>query len=125
MSWRDKARCANTDINFFTSDPLEKLNARAMCNTQCPVKVECLAYALSIRATVGIWGGEEESELRRALSVDSHARPIKRARPPRCPLCKHRDLLQGETTRKFTKVECKKCGFAWALPGNATERLKA
>lgn len=30
--------------------------AKALCNT-CPIKAECLAYALAVNEQYGIWGG--------------------------------------------------------------------
>jgi WhiB family transcriptional regulator, redox-sensing transcriptional regulator len=42
--------------------------AKAIC-AECPVRAECLDYALSIREPHGIWGGLTEAE-RRALLPD-------------------------------------------------------
>jgi WhiB family redox-sensing transcriptional regulator len=42
--------------------------AKSIC-AECPVRAECLDYALSIREPHGIWGGLTEAE-RRLLIAD-------------------------------------------------------
>lgn len=72
MSWRDEAACRDhsTDL-FFPPDPHDdddkdgprRRETRRMyrqairiCNS-CPVKQECLDYALDFPEPFGIWGG--------------------------------------------------------------------
>lgn len=38
--------------------------ARSVCNLDCPVRTECLQYAVRKRIVDGIWGGVTEKELR-------------------------------------------------------------
>jgi WhiB family redox-sensing transcriptional regulator len=40
--------------------------AKSICSS-CPVRQECLEYALSIPEPHGIWGGMNESERRRLV----------------------------------------------------------
>jgi WhiB family transcriptional regulator, redox-sensing transcriptional regulator len=51
---------------FFPSDGLGVLAAQAIC-AECPVKAECLEYALADRVDHGVWGGTSERQRRRIL----------------------------------------------------------
>ena len=46
-----------------------ELQAKATC-AQCPVRGECLGYAMRVSEPLGIWGGLNETE-RHALVVDA------------------------------------------------------
>jgi WhiB family redox-sensing transcriptional regulator len=64
--WAADARCATEDPEIFfppNDDPARK--ARQICS-MCPVRDECLAYALEAKEEFGIWGGLDPRE-RRAL----------------------------------------------------------
>ena len=64
-SWRRAAACRDLDTGFFF--PLSDDDAgpaKAVCAT-CPVREECLRYALATRQGDGIWGGLTETERRR------------------------------------------------------------
>ncbi|MGH2810522.1 MAG: WhiB family transcriptional regulator [Actinomycetota bacterium] len=72
--WQDKASCKGMDpILFFGPENPESVKekrdreeeAKEVCYT-CPVKRECLEYALAAREAYGIWGGHTELE-RKAL----------------------------------------------------------
>ena len=49
---------------FFPSDGAGVEVARRIC-TSCPVKRECLDYAIENHIDHGVWGGESERERRR------------------------------------------------------------
>ncbi|MFM7271281.1 MAG: WhiB family transcriptional regulator [Actinomycetes bacterium] len=51
---------------FFPSDGVGVDRARRLC-AECPVKAECLEYALTYRIEHGVWGGASERERRRIL----------------------------------------------------------
>lgn len=51
---------------FFPSDGVGVDRARKIC-ANCPVKQECLEYALENRIDHGVWGGTSERERRRIL----------------------------------------------------------
>ena len=51
---------------FFPSDGVGVDRARRIC-AECPVKTECLEYALTYRIEHGVWGGASERERRRIL----------------------------------------------------------
>jgi WhiB family redox-sensing transcriptional regulator len=66
MPWEDHARCLQHDPEiFFASRARAERRAKSICD-KCPVKVECLAFALESRVEFGIWGGMNGNE-RRAL----------------------------------------------------------
>ena len=73
--WQLLAACRGADsTHFFAPSYFEKRSekdareavAKAIC-ARCPVRDECLAYALQIREAHGIWGGLNEMERRAIL----------------------------------------------------------
>ncbi len=65
--WMDKAKCRNLPPEtFFPSDGLGVEAAQRICHG-CPVKQECLEYALANHIDHGVWGGASERERRRIL----------------------------------------------------------
>lgn len=71
MSWKDDAACRDVDTALFfkahTTGPAATGHydrARAIC-ASCPVRIECLEYAMSTKQEAGIWGGLDEDERRR------------------------------------------------------------
>lgn len=64
-SWQDQALCAETDPEaFFPEKGGSTREAKRVCR-RCPVRAECLAYALERDERFGIWGGLSERERRR------------------------------------------------------------
>jgi WhiB family redox-sensing transcriptional regulator len=51
---------------FFPSDGAGVEAAKQVC-AECPVRAQCLAYALAERIEHGVWGGASERERRRML----------------------------------------------------------
>lgn len=75
-NWRRQATCRDTDPDLFfpvgtTGYALVQIDrAKQVCG-ECPVKVDCLDYALETNQDAGIWGGTSEEErrgLRRRLA---------------------------------------------------------
>jgi WhiB family redox-sensing transcriptional regulator len=73
--WQWRAACRGDDSGlFFAPSHLESREARdarerrakTICG-ECPVRAECLEYALRTREPHGIWGGMNELERRRLL----------------------------------------------------------
>jgi WhiB family redox-sensing transcriptional regulator len=72
MGWQFRALCRGEESSLFFApnyferkeqkDAREAL-AKAIC-ARCPVRSECLEYALRIREPHGIWGGLNEYERR-------------------------------------------------------------
>ncbi len=72
--WQDIAACKGMDpLIFFGPEHAETVKekhereeaAKEVCNI-CPVRAECLEYALASKEAYGIWGGYTELE-RKAL----------------------------------------------------------
>lgn len=63
--WMADALCrADSPVRYFPSDGMGVEAAKRTC-TRCPVRVECLEYALVNRIEHGVWGGCSERERRR------------------------------------------------------------
>jgi WhiB family transcriptional regulator, redox-sensing transcriptional regulator len=73
-TWNQRAVCRGESAGLFA--PMlalesahfrqqREMQAKRVC-TQCPVRQECLAYALRVNEELGIWGGLDAAE-RRAL----------------------------------------------------------
>jgi WhiB family transcriptional regulator, redox-sensing transcriptional regulator len=66
-AWMLRARCRGASpTEFFPSDGLGVESAQLVCSV-CPVRAECLEYALAHRIEHGVWGGASERERRRIL----------------------------------------------------------
>ena len=69
-AWRKQALCRDTDPDLFfpvgtTGQALVQIDrAKQVCN-QCPVKADCLEFALETNQDSGIWGGTSEEERRK------------------------------------------------------------
>lgn len=66
-AWMLAGHCRDREPTFFfPSDGVGVEHARHVC-ADCPVKIECLEYALRYRIEHGVWGGASERERRRIL----------------------------------------------------------
>lgn len=71
-AWRALAACKGMDASIFYPEvhgagtPTNRLiaEAKAVC-AHCPVRGDCLDWALSHRETEGVWGGLSASDRRR------------------------------------------------------------
>lgn len=55
--WHQQALCAQTDPDaFFPENGFTSADARKVCG-RCPVRDECLQWALDHNETWGVWGG--------------------------------------------------------------------
>jgi WhiB family redox-sensing transcriptional regulator len=78
VSWTDLAACRFEDPELFfpisTKGPgrAQTEEAKAVC-ARCPVRQECLEYALATHQEAGIWGGLTEDELRALRRARSRA----------------------------------------------------
>ena len=65
--WAAYASCRDADPEqFFSSVEADVADAVKICRG-CPVREECLDWALETRVRYGIWGGTTERERRRML----------------------------------------------------------
>ena len=66
-AWMIDARCRGlAPTEFFPSASRGVETAQHIC-ADCPVRVECLEYALTNHMKYGVWGGVSERERRRLL----------------------------------------------------------
>ena len=66
-AWMLHARCRGMNPSvFFPTDGAGFEAARRIC-VECPVRAECLEYALTNQIDQGAWGGTSERERRRIL----------------------------------------------------------
>lgn len=104
VRWQDRAQCAGSAYDFTPDheSPQGLKHVRAQWCNPCPVRVECLAYALLYRAQ-GYWGGTMTRE-RTLLGY-----PRNRTK---CPLCGCKTLVCAQTDGKDFQI-CQSCGVSW------------
>lgn len=69
MSWRQQGACNGLDPAVFYPDSEEASDlAKSIC-AECPVRVNCLEYALAIREKDGVWGGATDKERRKIIRL--------------------------------------------------------
>ena len=67
--WRASAACATVDAELFFPTAhtngwrKQTRDAKAVCAT-CPVREQCLQWALTTGQAAGVWGGKDETERR-------------------------------------------------------------
>jgi WhiB family redox-sensing transcriptional regulator len=63
--WRDQANCKHkTSMMYPFGEEYQMAIAKYMCDN-CPVRQECLLFALTNHIDDGVWGGTTENERRR------------------------------------------------------------
>ena len=67
MNWRDDAACLDVDPDLFfpigtTGPALDQIDEAKRICLACPVRNQCLAWALDLEAASGIWGGTTDDE---------------------------------------------------------------
>lgn len=73
--WQKEGACRSSDTAvFFPDRGASTKEAKDICNG-CPVKEECLDYALMNGEKFGIWGGYSERERRRIKRKLNVTRP--------------------------------------------------
>lgn len=124
--WHEDAACSdptNAEYidSFFANKPSKTHLAIKICQS-CPVRRDCLKWALEGKQIWGVWGGLTYKQIRRTLSVNWDGQEMRHKRFPLCPYCK------AKTSSLFTKtverpvvgrwatmrvVECLDCSFTW------------
>ena len=69
-SWRSFASCLGRDVNIFFPEWGKNRAHKPVINQicgDCPVKQECLEYALSLPEQIGFFGGMSARERERIL----------------------------------------------------------
>lgn len=98
--WMDQAACRGLDSSIFYPDPPRRgigMEAARVC-FPCPVRDECLTYALD-RERFGTWGGTSEVDRLAML------KGVYRARCPVCGSSRRHDTPTGQA--------CMSCGVSW------------
>jgi WhiB family redox-sensing transcriptional regulator len=63
--WMQRGLCRSTPlVNFFPTAGAGVAVARKVC-AKCPVRAECLEYAIQEGVTHGVWGGASDRERQR------------------------------------------------------------
>lgn len=80
-AWHRHAACADhPDVDFFPDTSHGVRRAKAICHT-CPVRVECLSWAIDHDEVFGVWGGmsiRERDQVRRRARVRGNPRLVAR-----------------------------------------------
>lgn len=75
IPWVSQARCATMDAEAWfppksgTNNPAKRVCNGSKGGSACPVRDECLSYALRYREEFGVWGGLGEKERRKLLAL--------------------------------------------------------
>lgn len=78
--WRDHGVCAQTDPEAFYPVVGGSTRAAKQVCRGCPVRAECLEYALEHDERFGVWGGLSVPERRRLKLRRVHAEAVQRGR---------------------------------------------
>lgn len=71
-SWTERGACRGSDPNLWFVDGRPEPKAVAVCET-CPVKAQCLHYAIEAGEDFGLWGGMTARKIR-----DIRVDPVRR-----------------------------------------------
>lgn len=75
--WRQMAKCNGTSPElFFPAIEAEQEVVKQFC-TACPVRQDCLEYALKTRQDHGVWGGTTEADRRRIIKQRGAKRKVR------------------------------------------------
>jgi WhiB family transcriptional regulator, redox-sensing transcriptional regulator len=91
LCWMPLGACRGEDPElFFPDSPLgpaarSQVNAAKKVCGRCPVRAECMAYALATGQRDGIWGGATQQERRRARRIAVQTRHPLGRREARSP----------------------------------------
>lgn len=64
LTWFGRAACRHTTVDMVPEDGAGVRLAKQICR-ECPVRTQCLNYALEFNEDKGVWGGHSERERRR------------------------------------------------------------
>jgi WhiB family transcriptional regulator, redox-sensing transcriptional regulator len=76
-AWVEQALCTRVDPEwFFPKAGSSPHRAKKVC-ARCPVRLECLAWALTHNEEFGVWGGTSEQERRRMRGRHRRPEPVR------------------------------------------------
>lgn len=126
LDWQEDSECGKIENrefmeDFFANKSSKQHRALKLCGV-CPVREQCLKWALESKQVWGIWGGLTYKQIRRTLSVNWEGQEMRHNRFPLCPYCKSKtNFLKTRTISRpsggrwatMKMVECEKCLFSW------------
>jgi hypothetical protein len=126
QDWHEDAECSKPINkkyveNFFANKPSQQHYALKICEP-CPVRAQCLQWALETKQVWGIWGGLTYKQIRRTLSINWEGQEMRHNRFPLCPYCKSKtNSLETRTISRpnggrwatMKMVHCTICFFSW------------
>jgi WhiB family redox-sensing transcriptional regulator len=68
--WQERGACRAGDPEAWFAANMTAATAQRLC-TPCPVRAECLAWALDTGEPYGVWGGVTAAERRRIRRAQS------------------------------------------------------
>lgn len=108
--WQQAGSCRRLPRTEWFPESASAQRALTKICMSCPVRKQCLTWALETGEHSGVWGGLTERELRKTAALTPQG--TRRARPGSklcCPWCYDNDLSMVAEER----VRCATCGFEW------------
>jgi hypothetical protein len=97
--WQDTAPCASTDFEFIPDiETDEGVNAAQQWCRTCPVRTQCLEWAM-LHSAEGYWGGTTTYQRNQLRRVRTRAK---------CPICQATELVYTDPHEL-----CLCCGSSW------------
>jgi len=116
MDWHDNAACRELDPDAFFIEHLKDdryiralARAKAVCRT-CPVREECLDFAVRNNEPAGVWGGLSPRERRRHRRLAG-----RKAQTPPQRVIAHGTIGGYTTHRRRGEDACQACLDAHAI----------
>lgn len=122
-----KGLCRNpSGPDFFSQIPQDVRQAKNLC-ALCPVRMDCLRWALGNQEVYGVWGGADQWEMRTALALTSHGAPVKKAQRAKCPFCRSSRTVTEvlELANRASRAHCAQCGLSWRRAKSFVKRERA
>lgn len=107
--WRMFGRCLFQPSVFDIvedaqgNEPPYPTAAQADCCNRCPVRTDCLNYALDTRESAGVWGGMTTYQRELLIKVQSRKS---------CPGCSSKEIILEGIGNRQHEV-CVSCGISW------------
>ncbi|HEX9774315.1 MAG TPA: WhiB family transcriptional regulator [Actinomycetota bacterium] len=123
IAWQRRAACRGAPMEDFFPPAYDDVPPAKMYCVSCPVRIECLAYALAKREPFGIWGGLTPKE-RRNLSPADRERVRHHAELASLPpgvTKREDDDPAGPTSRPWSRPPARPCAAA-RLPAQPARR---
>lgn len=100
LDWQAKAACEGMNLNSFFPDMdfLVEPEVLIACG-RCPVKENCLNWAMEHGEEFGVWGGMTEEQRRKIGNKQTRVR---------CPDCRS-DRVMKQSNHEV----CISCGLSW------------